>query len=242
MVPIISSIFPDLTIQTAVACSLGVISFNSLMNLYNFRKIKLRPNLKLVFSIGIPTIIGAFSGSLFVNTLPRKTVIIIFAITIILSATKILFFTPPAKNELNWENKFTKKMAIQMSLIGLFAGFVSALTGLGGGAIVVPLLVFISVPLMWLPVYSNSSMLFGTTTGWITQALSTGPDLSSHFKMLSMLQVGNVNFLIILGIITGSVISSRIGTKLTKKVDTKTKKKIFAVLFLIILVKIFLFS
>lgn len=242
MIPIISSLFPELNIQSVIACSLGVISVNSVINLYNFRRIMLHPNIKFVFALGVPTIIGAFGGSLLVNILSKNTVMIIFAVTIIASAAKMIFFSPSSVSEESWDNIFTFKTGLQMSFIGVFAGFISALTGVGGGAIVIPLLVFISIPLKWLPVYSNSAMMFGTTTGLITHALMKTPVLPSDFGILSHFQVGNVNFLIIFGVVVGSLVSSRFGTKLTQRTEIKTKKKVFAVVFVIILLKIFLFS
>jgi len=114
---------------------------------------------------------------------------------------------------------------ITLVLIGLIVGILSSVSGLGGGFMVVPLLIFLG---------REAKLAVGTSFVFIlVVAISS---IFAHYRL------GNVDLKtgLILGI--GGIIGAQIGPQILQHVSEQNFKRIFAVLLVITAVWIFVDS
>jgi len=123
--------------------------------------------------------------------------------------------------------KMSPVFIIGLILLGLFAGFISGVVGIGGGVIIVPLLV----------------MLFG-----FTEHSAQGTTLALLILPLGILaamsywQKGFIDIKAALLISAGFVIGGYFGGKYAILLSDQVLKKVFALLLIAIAVKLLLFS
>ncbi len=114
---------------------------------------------------------------------------------------------------------------ITLALIGLIVGILSSVSGLGGGFMVVPLLIFLG---------REAKLAVGTSFVFIlVVAISS---IIAHYRL------GNVDLKtgLILGL--GGIIGAQIGPQVLQYVSEQNFKRIFAVLLVITAVWIFVDS
>lgn len=242
-VPMIYTIFPNIAPQTAIASSLGMICLNSILNTYNFIKSGKKPVFNLILPIGLFMVMGVLLGGQLALHLPAKTIKILFAVILVIVALKTLFSKVSSIQNPYWKPNLTAKFLTLSAIFSLLGGIVAGLTGLGGGAILVPL--FLSVlkfPISWVSVYSNAAMAIGTFAGTINYILVDAPPTTYSSEIFQKLQFGHLNLGISLCFFLGAFATSKLGIGLVKKVPAKVSKNLFAVLLLIIAIKIFITS
>lgn len=114
---------------------------------------------------------------------------------------------------------------ITLALVGLIVGILSSVSGLGGGFMVVPLLIFLG---------REAKLAVGTSFVFIlVVAISS---IFAHYRM------GNVDLKtgLILGL--GGIMGAQIGPHILQQVSEQNFKRIFAVLLVITAVWIFVDS
>lgn len=112
-----------------------------------------------------------------------------------------------------------------LALTGLMAGFLSGMVGVGGGIIMVPMLVF--------ALSMDQKVAQGTSLAVMLIPISIGVSVWQYYK------TGNVNFTYALLIAGFFAIGGFLGSKLALSIDQALVKKIFAVLMVIVAVKMF---
>ncbi|GEM_PF-482591 len=243
IVPTLYSLLEFLPPQVVIATSLTLIFFNSSRNTYNFIKAGVKPKYSYLAPIAISMLIGVIIGGKLTLLMDSKTIKLIFSLFVFLIALKTIFNRKPALNESEWSPELNTRNVLLGILTGLTGGLISGMTGLGGGAILVPLFIFIlQIPFKLLSVNSNACMVVGTFTGMLTYLIQPTPTFVFNYKFLEMGQFGYVNFSIVLALFIGSSISSKIGVNWTQKVSPKLANKLFSVLLLIISIKTFVSS
>ena len=238
-------LFPDLPPQIIIACSLGMICLNSLTNVYFFIRSGKRPHLRIIIPIGLSVSAGVLVGGFITELLSQVMVKKLFGVLLVLIVAKLLFQKSGHGEETEWEEKLRQPLLFKCLLTGFSGGLLSGLTGLGGGAIMVPLFItLLSMPFKWISLYSNSAMFFGTGTGVIYYLLKKTPALSHFdaFPIFKNFQFGAVNFLIIALIVLGSNISSRLAIKIHHRMDPVLIKWLYVALLIFIAIKILAFS
>ena len=90
IVPALFFLFPELPAQTVIGSSLLFITLGSLINLYNFWRSGMHPNLKLLTPILVLAIVGAACGGWCASYLNKSTIQLIFTIIILVIAIRIL--------------------------------------------------------------------------------------------------------------------------------------------------------
>ncbi|WP_372655265.1 sulfite exporter TauE/SafE family protein [Halobacteriovorax sp.] len=243
IVPTLYTFLEFLPPQVVIATSLTLIFFNSGRNTYNFIKAGVRPKYSYLAPIAISMLIGVLIGGKLTLIMDSKSIKLIFSIFVFLIALKTILNKKPAVEGTDWSPELNAKNILLGTLTGLIGGLISGMTGLGGGAILIPLFIFIlHIPFRLLSVNSNVCMMVGTFTGMVTYLIQPTPTFVFNYRLLEMGQFGYVNFSIVLALFIGSTVSSKIGVNWTQKVNPKLANKLFCVLLLIISIKTFVSS
>lgn len=115
-------------------------------------------------------------------------------------------------------------LLIGLIILGLAAGYLSGLVGIGGGIVMVPVLVF----------------LYGFTqhkAQGTTLALLTIP--VGIFGVMNYYKAGNVDIKTALLLCCGFVLGSYLGSKTANLLSQDTLRKIFAVLMFVVAIRMF---
>lgn len=114
-----------------------------------------------------------------------------------------------------------------LCIVGLIAGLLSGMVGIGGGIVVVPALVF----------------FFG-----FTQKMAQGTSLAMLLPPIGILGVlayyksGNIRWDVVLVLILAFLVGSYFGAKFVTKMNDQMVKKIFAVFMIVVAVKYLFFD
>ena len=115
-------------------------------------------------------------------------------------------------------------------LTGLAVGLFSALLGVGGGLIAIPLLVYVvGLEVTKVAATSLAIVMFSATAGTITYAMS-GVDAVSGLPPGTL---GYVHVAAALPILAGSILSVRFGTVLNRRLPARRLRALFAVVFFV---------
>ena len=121
----------------------------------------------------------------------------------------------------------TAQTIILLIIVGLLAGILSGLVGLGGGVIIVPALVFL--------LGFSQHQATGTSLGILL--LPAG-----IFAVMNYYKKGFIDLKVVLLIFVGFLLGGWIGSKISLSVNETTLKKIFAVALLLIAGKVLFFD
>ena len=114
---------------------------------------------------------------------------------------------------------------ITLALVGFIVGILSSISGLGGGFMIVPLLIFLG---------REAKLAVGTSFVFIlVVAISS---IISHYRL------GNIDIKTGLTLGLGGIIGAQIGPQILQHVSEQNFKRIFAVLLVITAVWIFVDS
>ena len=211
LVPTIHYIF-DKDFKVAIACSLLTIAIVSPFGAYRHYKFG-NVKIKLGIILGVFGIIGSLIGGVVSEKLPTDTLKILFAITLVLVSIKMRT-SIKAKDGTKTSSKF-------IPLIGFTAGFVSALLGLGGGIVMVPLMVFVGIPIHNAIGTSLMAIIMNATTGTITHA--------AYNSLIPLISIS---------LAIGGILGVSTGVKTANKLDANKLKKVFSYFLIIIAIYI----
>lgn len=215
----------DYYVQLAFGTNLFIIIFTSIFASYRHTKNKF-VIWKAVPIIAFFSIIGALVGSRLASILPGNFLKFIFALFLLYAAVRLLFVKTEGdlKNP-NVINLHYKKTLLL--LIGMLSGFISGLTGLGGGIIAIPLMIsLLHIPIKSVAGTSSSIMIFtalAATSGYILSGWEK-PDLPIG-------TMGYVYFFAAFPVLIGSVTFAQVGAYLNNQISPN-KLRYFFVIFL----------
>lgn len=228
MVPILYNFSEELgipeehKIQIIMATSLFMVCINGLISAY-FRFRYKEIDLKIFFKWLPALILGAATGACLNIFTKASFVTVIFAVFCVITAFK-MFFGVKFQISSKW-----KINTLASYIIGFLLSAFSALIGIGGGALSVPILTFLGLPMK---IATGTSSLFSATI-----ALSAGTLYAIlgmiEAKAMPYYQIGYVNWLALLFIIPTSIVGAMLGAKISTKLPTKILQKMFAALLLL---------
>lgn len=240
IVPVLYTLFPESPPSLVIGTSLTVIFFNSIVNTINFRRLGRKVPTDWGSLLAIGMMLGVIISTYVVQHIDRETVRLIFALVLIATALRTLFFKAPdqSSDQIKTLNKIGYLYAL---LTGFGGGMVAGMTGLGGGIIMVPILLTIhKLPLSYVPAFSNFAMIGGTLVGMIRYGLISSPPVIKE-GFFADLQIGSVHLAIAFVIFLSSTLTSKLGAKLSGTVSKTTSKRLFVLLLTVMSGKI-LFS
>ncbi len=227
IVPILSIILlhlevlpPDQVVLVAIATSLASILFTSTSSAIAHHKNGNVPwNLAPWIMTGVA--LGALLSGFMAALLPEHLVRSVFAVSVVLIGLKMLFSS--TKSDTPTERKMPDKGVL--TIFTTITGGLSAMIGIGGGAVLVPLLTFFSLDMKKAIGCASACgiviALFGSI-GYISSG-------STHFALKDGF-AGFVYLPALLGIVCTSWFTAPLGAKATNYLPVSTIKKIFAVL------------
>lgn len=205
---------PSVVMPMAIATSLATIiltGFSSALTHYKLGNV----NVGLVIWSGIGIAFGALIGPQIAAIMSADKLKTVFAILVFLIALQMIFIRPKKS-----DTSISKPILV---LIGTITGAISAFMGIGGGAILVPALVWFKIDIkraigcaaccgLIIAIFGTISFIHA---GWGVQGLPKG-------------SVGYLYLPAAIGIVVISIFTARIGAKLSHRLDTKKLKQIFA--------------
>lgn len=233
IVPVLLFLLPAIGVQSeqlmsiCVATSLCTIVITSMSSIIAHQKH--RAILWPVFWRFVPGICtGALVGAFLADRVSQQLLTYLFGISVILIACKMLFPMQP---------KSTLELPgfAGLTLVGMFIGTISAMIGIGGGALSVPILNYWKTPMVkavatsaacGLPLALTATVGF-IVTGWDQNGL---PSYTS----------GYVYWPAVIGIISSSIIFAPLGAKFAHKISAPLLKRLFAVFLLVVGSKVLL--
>jgi len=219
MVPVLSLVLPYSHLES-VATSLATIVLVASFNSYNFNK-KSVIVWKVVPFIAVTSTVFAFTSAYFATELPLRILLIIFLLFLIWVAART--FLIKKQDSVTVTRDINKLVPPG---IGTLSGFISGLTGIGGGGITTPLMLITRlVNNVQAAPTSNAIMIFTALFGCISYAIKT--DISNDTFVS-----GYVHFDTAFLLFLSSALFSKFGVNLNQKFPLFWRKTILGLLLL----------
>ena len=205
-----------------VAIPLGLLlnGLNTLLALIPFARKKL-VDWKGGAAMALAALVLSPIGAYFAKYVSKDTLMIIFAVVIVVAAIRMIWTAKKAEPETMMP---LGKRSAYCSIIGAFAGFMGGLLGLGGGFIIAPFL-------MWMGYKTKEA---AATTAFVVTVSS----FSGYFGHVTN---GHINWTITIPVIIAVIIGSQLGANyMSNKAKPKWVKQVYAVVLLGIAIKLVL--
>lgn len=224
-VPILILVF-RLPIKTAIGTSLLAVFITSISSMIAYwRQKRIIYKAGLIFDVA--TIPGAILGAYLTTVIQENMLKIIFSLFLLFMAFNV------AKKGKKYENnpisfpyELSRNDIVKILLFAFISGLLSAFLGIGGGVLNVPIMVLV----LHIPIH------FAIATSCFIIVVTSFTGLTQHFMYGQVLPT----YGILLGI--GSVIGAQIGARISKRTKSKTLRKLFAVLMVIVAIRLILSS
>jgi len=180
-------------------------------------------NKRLDFKLGIPIILFSFLfaavGAYLSKFIPTHIVLFLFIAFLLFSGLMFLFFKGKKQEVYRKDRPY-----VALSLIGVIAGLLSGLLGIGGGGIISPLM-----------------LLLGFNPKKIAAITAFVVPFSSFAGFLTYWSMGKINWPLLFWVSVAGVGGATLGTMfMHKQLNPKTVKKILAIILLAMAVKMIL--
>jgi uncharacterized membrane protein YfcA len=230
-VPFLYYIFGQLGIDQeyimhlAVGTSFAIIIPTSTVSVLTHHKFN-AVDFNVVKNYGIFVIIGVVIGTIFAATLKTKSLVLFFSIVILLLGIYLLLIKERDQNQIS-EIKLYLKI-----ILGGIVGFVSAIMGIGGAVMNVPILKYFGYSI-------NKAIGSAAAIGFLIALFGAIGFLisGSYLKTNLPLSIGFLNIPAFLIFIPITTFMARIGARTVHKIDKNKISKFFGFFLLIVAVK-----
>jgi uncharacterized membrane protein YfcA len=223
------NIDPQYVMHLAVGTSFAIIIPTSVVSVLTHHKFKV-VDFQIVKNYGAYVIIGVIIGTLFAASLKTKSLVLFFSIVILFLGIYLLLLKERKQNII-MEMKLHSKI-----ILGLIVGFISAVMGIGGAIMNVPILKFFGYSI-------NKAIGSAAAIGFLIALFgATGFLFSgSYLKTNLPLSIGFLNIPAFLIFIPITTFMARIGAKTVHRIDKNKISKLFGIFLLVVATK-FLFE
>lgn len=178
-----------------------------------------------VIPIAIAATLAAILGALLAPVVPGEVLETGFALLLLASAARMV-----VRTGVGTERRFRRMTLPRTALTGLLVGSLSAMLGVGGGVVALPLLMYlIGLRVDELAATSLAIVMFSALAGTVTYLLT-----SPSGTAMPMGTIGYVHVLAALPILAGSLLSVGWGTRLNRVLPNRVLTWIFASLFTLV--------
>jgi len=212
---------PDVAIKVAFGTNLLVIIPTAMSSAFSHHK-----NGSVLWKagllLGLSGAFGGIVGSSLAVHLPATTLKIIFGFVVLLGAVRMIGYNPEAVES---EPKLDTKLLL---LVGFPVGVISGVVGVGGGALVVPIMVMLLRFKMHQAVGTSSAQMMFTAMGGASAYLIHGIGVQG----LPPYSIGYINLLQFVLLAGASVPMAKVGAKIAHKVPARQLKFVFCIVFI----------
>ena len=223
------NIDPQYVMHLAVGTSFAIIIPTSIVSVLTHHKFN-AVDFQIVKNYGVYVIMGVIIGTLFAASLKTKSLVLFFSIVILFLGIYLLLLKERKQNII-MEMKLHSKI-----IFGLIVGFISAVMGIGGAIMNVPILKFFGYSINK-AIGSAAAIGFLIALFGATGFLFTG----SYLKTNLPLSIGFLNIPAFLIFIPITTFMARIGAKIVHRIDKNKISKLFGIFLLVVATK-FLFE
>ena len=223
------NIDPQYVMHLAVGTSFAIIIPTSIVSVLTHQKFN-AVDFQIVKNYGVYVIMGVIIGTLFAASLKTKSLVLFFSIVILFLGIYLLLLKERKQNII-MEMKLHSKI-----ILGLIVGFISAVMGIGGAIMNVPILKFFGYSINK-AIGSAAAIGFLIALFGATGFLFTG----SYLKTNLPLSIGFLNIPAFLIFIPITTFMARIGAKTVHRIDKNKISKLFGIFLLVVATK-FLFE
>ena len=232
-VPFLYYIFGSLEIDQqyimhlAVGTSFAIIIPTSIVSVLTHHKFN-AVDFNIVKNYGIFVIIGVIIGTIFAAILKTKSLILFFSIVILFLGIYLVLIKEREQNTIS-EMKLHLKVPF-----GFVVGFISAIMGIGGAVMNVPILKFFGYSI-------NKAIGSAAAIGFLIALFGTIGFLisGSYLKTNLPLSIGFLNIPAFLIFIPITTFMARLGARTVHKIDKNKISKFFGIFLLIVAAKFF---
>jgi uncharacterized membrane protein YfcA len=232
-VPFLYYIFGSLGIDQqyimhlAVGTSFAIIIPTSIVSVLTHNKFN-AVDFNVVKSYGIFVVVGVVIGAIFAATLKTKSLVLFFSIVILFLGIYLLLIKEKEQNTISEMKLYLKIM------LGSIVGFISAIMGIGGAVMNVPILKFFGYTI-------NKAIGSAAAIGFLIALFGAAGFLisGSYLKTNLPLSIGFLNVPAFLIFIPITTFMARLGARTVHKIDKKKISKFFGIFLLLVATKFF---
>ena len=232
-VPFLYYIFSSLGIDQqyimhlAVGTSFAIIIPTSIVSVLTHHKFN-AVDFNVVKNYGIFVVVGVVIGAIFAATLKTKSLVLFFSIVILFLGIYLLLIKEKEQNTIS-EMKLYLKI-----ILGSIVGFISAIMGIGGAIMNVPILKFFGYTI-------NKAIGSAAAIGFLIALFGAAGFLisGSYLKTNLPLSIGFLNVPAFLIFIPITTFMARLGARTVHKIDKNKISKLLGIFLLIVAIKFF---
>lgn len=222
-------------VKFILANSLFIIIFTGLISSYKHYKLKNFHPKAILYTV-FPAVVSSQIFTILNNKYNFYSENI-FSVVFI-SLMIYIFFKMAFAKEMHMDGEVTSTDAStrKYGIVGFFTGLVSAMSGLGGGAVMIPMFTHY----MKLGIKTANSISVGTMPLFVLPLAISYLNSTPVVSNSPAWEIGYMNFSIVLPMIAGVILLAPLGVKTAQKVSSKTLSVIFAMVILVNIVKMIL--
>tara|TARA_B100000035_G_scaffold196821_1_gene168179 strand:+ start:539 stop:1324 length:786 start_codon:yes stop_codon:yes gene_type:complete len=219
---------PQYVMHLAVGTSFAIIIPTSTVSIITHHKYN-AVDFQVVKNYGICVILGVVIGTIFAASLKTKSLILLFSIVIMFLGIYLILLKEKEQSVI-----IQMKLYLKVTL-GLIVGFISAVMGIGGAIMNVPILKFFGYSI-------NKAIGSAAAIGFLIALFGAIGFLitGNYLKTNLPLSVGFINIPAFLIFIPITTFMARIGAKTVHKLDKKKISKFFGIFLIVVASKFFL--
>ncbi len=227
MVPAFLWLIPQMDINTAKGSSLFAIMFVSGYHAWDARRAGVRSPWDVVIACAAGSVVGGYAGGAVTALMSDATVTWIFVGVLVLVALRTFLLEQPQVDETN-----VRRRLVISIVIGVAAGLVGGGTGTGGGAILVPLA-------LWMRIASNERVVMLSNT--VMVATSAAGALAHAFAAQTVdlpYTYGLVNISLAPLVCIAAIAATKPGRWLNEKLSLPRRRIVMGTLLTVIAVRL----